>query len=407
MDGLTAFRTALNSPSIVDSAEGLKNLKEQHLRGLLEDLEKLSKREELNDVRSKDFPKFNPDFYNEVNESEEQRSPEFKKFLTRCSELTADHHCVERISALMLIEAVKPEASLESLKTSLDNHLQDYKQQYASQTVKDIGLRELILLKDGSGQTKPITMEELANSKEISLTGEQRDFIKSAWQQGSFGAGWFAANTSTYDQHKDRMTKFSQNALLIDMSHTSKVQVINQVKSGWKSASDPDIRFGPRATGTLVVDITSMKGEEYIPGCVSAKPKIEVIVAKYDKDFDFIPGKLVKTSSQAYNDVTQSADTDFKKGYYEAAKSHDEKIAGLALVQLPKDKPERYKAAIERFQSKESDPVKLEQFTSKQIDKFSKEQKAVLSSEEKDRIKAGLITILEPLCKNDQEKKAL
>ena len=407
VDGLQAFRSALNSPSTPDSPEGLKELRNNHLKGLLQDLEKLSKREELNNVRFRNFPKFNPDFYNEVDKPAQQRSPEFKEYLIRCSELTASQHCVERMSALMLIEAVKPDANIGNLKANLDGYLQDYKQKYADQTVKDIGARELILLKDNSGQTRGITMEELASSKSIPLTGEQRDFIKTAWQQGSFGAGWFTASTFKFDQDNNRMTVFSQHALLIDMSETGKVQVINQAQSDWKSASDPNKRLGTCATGTLVVDITDLKGTEYVPGCASAKPKIEAVIAKYDKDFDFLPYDLKKTSSRAINSVAQDVDTEFKKGYYEAAKSDNEKVAGLALKQLPKDKPERYKAAIEKFQLKESDAAKVEQFAAEQIGNFSKEQKTVLSSEEKDRIKAGLVTILEPLCKDDRERAAL
>lgn len=406
VDGLKTFREALNSPSTPDSAEGLKELKDKHFKGLLQDLEKLSKREEISSRERGSFPKFDPKFYDEVNKSARDRSSEFKEFLTKCSKLTADQHCVEKISAQMLIDAVKPGANIADLRKDLKDQLDDYKQKYVTQTAKDIGLRELILLKDSSGQIKAITMEELASSKD--LTGEQRDFIKSAWQQGFFGAGWFTASTYKHDQVKDEMTNFTQNSLLIDLSTEGKVQVFNQATSILKSAN-PEKFFEPRttATATLSVDITDLKGSEFVPGCASAKPKIEVVISKYDKDFDFIPKELVKTSSYKFDSMTERVSTDFKQGQYNTAKSSNEKLASMGLAKFSLDDPLRYRIAIEKFQVHEQDPIIVEKFASEQIDKFSQQQKTVLDHAEKDRIKAGLIAILEPLCKDDKERKAL
>lgn len=405
VNGLKAFREALNSLSTPDSAEGLRELKDKHLKGLLQDLEKISKREEISSREGGNFPKFDPKFYDEVGKSARDRSPEFREFLTKYSELTADHHCVEKISAQMLIDAVKPGANIADLRKDLKDQLDDYKQKYATQTAKDIGTRELILLKDQTGQTKALTMEELASAKD--LTGEQRDFIKSTWQQGSFGAGWFTASTYQHDQVKGKMTNFTQNSLLIDLSTEGKVQVINQASSIWKSDTDPNKTLGPCATATLSVDITDLKGSEFVPGCASAKPKIEAIVSKYDKDFDFIPKELVKTSSHKFDSVTEQVSADFKKGQYNTAKSDDKKLAGMGMLKFSADDPMRYRIEVEKFQSKEKDPAKVEEFATNQVDKFSQQQKAILDTAEKDRIKAGLITILEPLCKSDQEKKAL
>jgi hypothetical protein len=203
------------------------------------------------------------------------------------------------------------------------------------------------------------------------------------------------------------MTDFTQNSLLIDLSTEGKVQVINQATRTWKSDKDPNKTFGPSATATLLVDITELKGSEFVPGCASVKPKIEVVVSKYDKNIDFIPRELVKTSSHKFDNVTERVSADFKEGQYNTAKSDDEKLAAMGLQKFSVDDPIRYKIAIEKFQLKEKDPVKVEEFATKQIDKFSQQQTAVLDHAEKDRIKAGLIAILEPLCKDDAEKKAL
>jgi hypothetical protein len=68
---------------------------------LLYDLEKLSKRKELNNERSQRLgvPKFNKDFYNEIKQPPSEWSDEFKNFLGSYSQLRSDGHFIEKISS--------------------------------------------------------------------------------------------------------------------------------------------------------------------------------------------------------------------------------------------------------------------------------------------------------------------
>jgi len=39
---------------------------------------------------------------------------------------------------------------------------------------------------------RDVTIEEIRSSAKLGLTGEQRDFILTSWQQGSFESGWLS-----------------------------------------------------------------------------------------------------------------------------------------------------------------------------------------------------------------------
>jgi hypothetical protein len=39
---------------------------------------------------------------------------------------------------------------------------------------------------------RSVTIEEIRSSAKLDLTGEQREFILTSWQQGSFESGWLA-----------------------------------------------------------------------------------------------------------------------------------------------------------------------------------------------------------------------
>ena len=85
---------------------------------MLYDLEKLSKRKELNNERSQRLgvPKFNKDFYNEIKQPPSEWSDEFKNFLGSYSQLRSDGHFIEKISAQMLLELGKQETTVLSLR---------------------------------------------------------------------------------------------------------------------------------------------------------------------------------------------------------------------------------------------------------------------------------------------------
>jgi hypothetical protein len=50
----------------------------------------------------------------------------------------------------------------------------------------------MIGFKGSDGVVRSVRIEEIRSSKELGLTGEQREFILTCWQQGSFESGWLS-----------------------------------------------------------------------------------------------------------------------------------------------------------------------------------------------------------------------
>lgn len=135
-----------------------------------------------------------------------------------------------------------------------------------------------------------VAIEEIRSSAKLGLTGEQRDFILTSWQQGSFESGWLSGLATM--RGDDSRILFPANSgnrtqIFIDASE-GRVKVHNRVVTQLMDMTDPQ---NPKKVdyveGATTIDITAMKADRFIPGCATAKPKIELQLTKVAADIAF------------------------------------------------------------------------------------------------------------------------
>ncbi|WP_341790049.1 hypothetical protein [Rickettsia endosymbiont of Polydrusus tereticollis] len=466
--GLKALHDSLNSSTKPSIAE----LKEKYTEKLLKDLELLTKRKDFQDVKNiKQEPEnfeFKAKFYEEIKKPATEISSELNNFLSSCANLIDDTGgkntltTTEAISAKMLLEFNKPNITSENIAASLENRLNAYKQVVQGQTTKDIGgtitdingntaqvdPRAEILFKDKSGNTRIINAETIKN--ESSLTGEQKDFITTLWHQGTFGAGWFPINAFTKN-FQGKMEQFYPNGtpdmnrerdfLMVEVAEGNKVIVRSRSNMGIHidpTSSDESVDY---AQGVLEVDITNLKGKDFIPGCASKMPKMNVYISEFNKDIRYDLPKKLKISQDVTNDNIRQTLFDDKKIAYineiiagtpkadvaleslSQITGLDEKtlnnfqeqgiLVGLKKIELREIQslPEDAKIeslAVKCFKNTHKNSEERKNFAKEQLDKYcDKTNVKILDDKEIKRLKTGIISILEPIIKDEKEKATL
>ncbi|WP_375326264.1 hypothetical protein [Candidatus Tisiphia endosymbiont of Nemotelus uliginosus] len=364
----------------IDDDSSLADLKINCSKRLLQDIEAHTNNPEF--YQGEGTPVFKPAFYDEINQLENSKSDPRKNspfdtltgFLYYCSSSRVIKS-PQFISAKMLLKLYEENVTKDSLKMSLETELKEYKAKYQQQVEVDIGSatnptkypgRDAILLKDQFGKTQLIDMGELA--KLPSLTGEQKDFIKTSWQQGTFGSGWFAIScfskdllnkiSTAYRPEKDTSAhvghlKFaSNNFLLIDLSTASEVKLYNQCGVQVRKELDKDVNDHEVSqdvnnnevhnlidctTGVLEVDISNLKSKEFTPGCASGQPKINVYISAFDPKIDLKFPKDVVTESleadQKRHELTQSSTESCLREIATNGKHKDKAINLLTTLQ--------------------------------------------------------------------------
>ncbi|MFY9589371.1 hypothetical protein [Rickettsia endosymbiont of Halotydeus destructor] len=441
VEGLKTLRDSLSS----STKPSLPELKEK----LLKDLELLTKRKDFQDVKnikrkSENF-EFKTEFYEEIKKPFTERSPELNNFLTSCANLIDASGgkntltTTEVISAKMLLELDQPDITSENMAASLENRLNTYKQEVQEQTTKDIGgtttdirgntvqvnPRAEILFKDKSGNTKIINAETLKN--ESSLTGEQKDFITTLWHQGTFGAGWFPINAYT-ENFQDKMQQLYPNGtpdmnrerdfLMIEVAEDNKVIVQSRSNMGIhidRATSNESVDY---AQGVLKVDITNLKGKDFTPGCASAMPEMNVYISEFNKNIRYdLPFELKTSTGLQHDDPRKTLMKDKKNAYTneiinngpkaEQALDSLSELLNIDAELLPTE-GRRQRLAVECYNKIESGKEKQKKFSKKQLEKYCDENNIVfLDDKEMKRLKAGIISILEPIVKDEKERATL
>nr|WP_253308374.1 hypothetical protein [Rickettsia endosymbiont of Ceutorhynchus assimilis] len=468
VEGLKALHHALNSSTKPSIAE----LKEKYTEKLLKDLELLTKRKDFQDAKNrKQQPEnfeFKAEFYEEIKKPATEISSELNNFLSSCANLIDDTGgkntltTTEAISAKMLLEFDKPNITSKNIAASLENRLNAYKQEVQEQTTKDIGgtitdingntvqvdPRAEILFKDKSGSTRIINAETLKN--ESSLTGEQKDFITTLWHQGTFGAGWFPINAYT-ENFQDKMQQLYPNGtpdmnrerdfLMVEVAEDNKVIVRSRSNMGIhidRASSNESVDY---AQGVLEVDITNLKGKDFIPGCASEMPKMNVYISEFNKDIRYDLPKKLKISQDIANDnIRQTLFEDKKIAYIneiikgtpkagialdslsqitdlnkKTLKNFQDQgiLVGLKKIELREIQSLPADAKIEAlavkcFKKTNKNSEERNNFAKEQLDKYcDKNNVEVLDDKEIQRLKTGIISILEPIIKDEKEKATL
>jgi len=456
--GLKSFHDALSQEPLPP----LDTIKAEYSVLLLNDLELVSKRRENNSVR-RQMPKFKKEFYEELRLPFNERSKEYKEFVTEYSKLEASTHAVEAISAKALLDLDNPESSITSIKTNLNENLDIYKREYGAQTLKDYN-RALIGFKGSDGVVRSVTIEEIRSSAKLDLTREQREFILTSWQQGSFESGWLAGlGMMNGDDSRTLSYAHSVNRtqILIDVSEGG-VKVHNRIVAQLADTTDQE---NPKKVdyveGATTIDITAMKADRFIPGCASAEPKIEFQLTKVAEDIAFnlpeglnvedVPDHLrlaekvkeLGINAALYSIVNNTPDASKAQGLLggvvsketaaeliaDARKKHVDEIfsrigkiedpfvrAEAIILQLEEDKnllvdspdPKFHQRAVELYCKAEKDPELRKQFAMEHLDGFLKQQKSTtLNDQMVGKMQEAVVSILSPICKDQKEKSAL
>ena len=438
--GISDLHKALDQ----DSPKTIEEIRRDYSASLLEDLERVSKRQDVHNDRV-NIPDFEQVFYDEVSKPAAERSAKYNSFIeTCCKEFTADRHLTEVISAQALLELGNSDLDYGTFKESMQSNIDKYQKAYTEQTLKDHD-RGSILFKDSDGKTRHITVEQLMTSEEVTLTPEQRGFVQSSWQQGSFFCGWFNGLPESARQQKegDERTLSPYNSpnftqTFIDISDGD-VKVYNRIEVSLIDLESMDI--SPFFEASITVDITKLTGDKFTIGCSTAKPEIQFNVEELDESMSLAIPETLK-SSIPIKDISKYIKEDAAVGYLYMIENNiengrawnslnalmgKEKALNYVVDNIEKDtlsadnKKElieiinqttenqtttvKYSKAIELFNKLEPDKNARLGFAEHNLDKYlSSETSPILDKKELERIKSGIIEIMSPSCKSKAEQ---
>lgn len=427
IDGLKKLQIVLNSRD--------KTLVDVDQEALIKDLERVARYQStrpitipqdsgeplvlpptLTNEKGEELPQFQQGFYQEVRKAAQDRSNAFKTFLQEYSEMPATKHCPESICAKMLIELSGKNANREDLQKKLGEALTEFKNKYAQQTAADIGSRNLIIFKDSTGFTKAMDIQEFNSLDSSILSGEQKNFIESCWQQGTFSGGWLGSNRAMLSGSKDGLPTYEERPLLVDCSHENQVKLFNQISAELTSPIAEQVKR--LITGTLAVDISELKGEEFVIGCTASRPKIDIVISREDNDFRFeLPRGLKCNFSSKHDNIRLYVENEYTQGYRNSflnSKDFQEKARRVLGENDPVILQAEIRQAIQtnvdeqgKILSNEDRINKIKLCIAEQISKYSQNQHGLLNDVKVDKISKDLNIILEPLCHSDIDKKLL
>ena len=463
VEGIHELHSTLNQ----NPAPDIEQIRKDNAAKLLRDLERVSKRQDLNNSRVQ-IPEFKQEFYEELSKPIAERSQEYNNFIQACcDELKPSRHLPEVIAAQALQKLDEPNLDFGDFKQSFEKNIRKYKDPYKAQTTADHN-RGAILYKGPDGKTRHLTVEELMNSEEVNLSGEQRDFVQSSWQQGSFFCGWFnglpqSARMQGANDTRNLVPYNSPNftQTFIDASDGN-VKVYNRLEASLIDVESMEIK--PFFESSVTVDITTLDGDQFAPGIASAKPKISFDITELDESITLSIPNTLKTSSKDKN-ISEYIKQEAAVGYIYMLENDIEKdrawnsieslmgaenasdyiIKNMDLNKLsiddveilaktpPKNiKPSRKKLlanrineltveqkgneldpgqfakAVEIFNKFESNNNIRRGFAEQKLDEYlSAQTSSTLNDKELNYIKNGIISIMSPSCSSDAERTAL
>ncbi len=305
--GLKSLYDHLQSSSSVT----LDQLKQKHQRELLSDLEQFSKLEE---AKARKLPIFNQEFYHQILKPPIERSPEYNNFINKYAELANVTFIVPKNSASALLEFDRDGQTLENFRKNFFSKMQELRDSQVEQAERDYS-RMAILYKGLDSKIRQISLQELKESKYIALSDEQRDFIATSWNQGTFESGWAMQYFMKKAAQEEIMPPIVDNRtpILIDVSDGVKIH--NKVSMKPLNPTDITEKI-PYAEMVLSVDISDMKGNKFMPGC-SPKSQIAINMNFFDKNAALnLPEELIKIMKFSNESVAiENIKKDAIKGY--------------------------------------------------------------------------------------------
>lgn len=283
-------------------------------------------------------------------------------------------------------------------------------------------------------------MEELMNPEKVKLTGEQRDFVLTSWQQGSFAGGWLGGMSSqdAYIKHNQDslyispFTPIDFTQIFIDASDRN-VKVHNRLKASvvrMETFAEPKPEQFVEAA--LTVDITGLTGDKFTPGCSTIKPTIQFDIEELNESVGLgLPESLAKSDHNP--DVSQYIKQEAVVGYLDMIEHDVEKLRALESLTIllvsdpanfPKDakkklmqtikelgdgevEPEQYANAVRLFSSIEKNKYATKGFAEETLEKYlSAQTTTVLNKKELEGIQNGIVSIMSPIC-SDEERAEL
>lgn len=316
---------------LLKNAKDFDKFKQDHRSPLLKDLEKLSKRADF----GRDAPKFNPEFYNELTKDPSDRSEDYKKFITYCSNLSAGKFLTEKLSAQLLVD-LDTDQDLNLVKTNLEKNIAEFKNTLHTQTDIDLQTRANIFLKDSTGKVSKWSYEEL--EKTNLLNDAQKDFIKTSWNQGTFEGGWIlSSHPSIEDKNKQKSLLSAQGraSLIIDTTGDT-VKLINFANCTATSMDTTSPKKEPFIQGAMTVDIGNLNGTQFVPGCMD-KMNITFDITEKTSKLEFsIPKELNTVKSTMSHEKTNSLSNSIDEYYISMLDSKDTIEKSLKNIELTK-----------------------------------------------------------------------
>jgi hypothetical protein len=187
---------------------------------------------------------------------------------------------IESVAAQMLLAIAEKDMTPDKLKDKLSEVIKGYKDKLMEQVNKDSSRTAQLIKTDDK-------VAFIDNIDSLGFSGEQKEFLKIALHQATFGLGWIGAST---EKISNEMAKIdggvNYNArypMLIDCSNN----VVKLYSAVDIRTSHSDESFKQHSKITLEVDISQLRGDEYNP-CITDKPvSITAIVTELDKSLSF------------------------------------------------------------------------------------------------------------------------
>ena len=209
----------------------------------------------------------------------ENGTSSMRTFVAKCASIPGwDHNQAEKIAAIACL-AIIDGKSQEQIKTEVDQARAEYTKSCEAQSLADIG-RNGMIYDDGQHIVSISTAEHMdALVQSQALTGEQKGFMMTLWNQGKFtgsaiGPTLTASSNIAASSNIDHAADASRHCSSIIQKDGKTFAVVSNATRVRDSDSGKRTSFGTMST---IVDITDLKADTFTIGAASAHVPVRFV----------------------------------------------------------------------------------------------------------------------------------
>jgi len=216
-----------------------------------------------------------------------------KQFVQACANVKGwTHNQIEKVVALVCLDLMQDKED-DKIKQTLNESLEQYTRACKAQATTDAS-RNVMIYIDGD-KVLPISHNP-SPYQAPGLTGEQREFLEILWDQGKFGGGFINPIQNEF-KLKNIEAPVGNARISRIIRDVDKTYAVCTFKMLGLESENMEAQAADYGSVAVIVDITNLKGEHFIPGCASNEPPMRLIF-EYDAEKPQIPEQMQQEVSQ-------------------------------------------------------------------------------------------------------------